>query len=591
MALCGQVQACASEEESAATLELAFAGKRTSTLRGRLGSLLQFERWAATRGEAGPWPLSEPLAFAYALHLLRERAPATRLPRFREAVAFGKGLAGLRGADEVLQSSRVAGAAQLSFDTKRLLLKRDVLLVPWVRIFEALVALSEDLQLRVFAGFVLFVMYTRARWADASWVHQEPVLDMPDARSGPAYVEAPTARTKTSNLPGKRRRALCLAGPARGLTGECWAAQWLAARHEAGLLVSETSPLMPVPLADGAWSNRPMRTDEGAAWMREVLAQYGVPTDRLRNVGTHSLKATCLSWAAKSGVASEHRRLLGYHTAPGDRSVLEYSRDELAVPMRELEGVIEAIRLGRFDPDASRSGRWLPSAVPDPPSAAPAAADSDDRASVAAALDDIPGLQAVLSDAELGALPSGVPSTPSGLLVPSTPSAAAPERADGAASTTVAGEGSEVSDGEASSSSSATGTGSSSSRSSSSECNAAPARPPGVPRPLLASDRGLRAGEAEDLGGPEVRLAQHPLLGTWHRVREAAPSEGRQVLGCGRPLEPCFRERPVGQVRPGDRLCSVCFAEAKRRWPSATPCAGGDSATGPPLPKRGRRDA
>ena len=62
------------------------------------------------------------------------------------------------------------------------------------------------------------------------------------------------------------------------------------------------------------------------------------------------------------------------------------------------------------------------------------------------------------------------------------------------------------------------------------------------------------------------------------------------MLGCGRPLEPSFRELPVGQVQSGDRLCAVCFAEAKRRRPRAFPGAGEDSALGPQLPKRGRRE-
>eukprot|EP00969_Alexandrium_andersonii_P331453 14649592-Alexandrium_andersonii.AAC.1 len=54
------------------------------------------------------------------------------------------------------------------------------------------------------------------------------------------------------------------------------------------------------------------------------------------------------------------RRLLGYHTAPGDRSVIEYSRDELASPLRELEKLYAAIKLGVFIPDETRSGQRRP---------------------------------------------------------------------------------------------------------------------------------------------------------------------------------------------------------------------------------------
>eukprot|EP00969_Alexandrium_andersonii_P322787 14261429-Alexandrium_andersonii.AAC.1 len=52
------------------------------------------------------------------------------------------------------------------------------------------------------------------------------------------------------------------------------------------------------------------------------------------------------------------RRVLGYHSKPGDRSVLEYSRDELAAPLRSLMKVVDAVAVGDFLPDASRSGRW-----------------------------------------------------------------------------------------------------------------------------------------------------------------------------------------------------------------------------------------
>ena len=38
---------------------------------------------------------------------------------------------------------------------------------------------------------------------------------------------------------------------------------------------------------------------------------------------------------------------------------MEYSRDELAGSLRDLDRVLSAVRLGIFDPDATRSGRWI----------------------------------------------------------------------------------------------------------------------------------------------------------------------------------------------------------------------------------------
>ena len=52
------------------------------------------------------------------------------------------------------------------------------------------------------------------------------------------------------------------------------------------------------------------------------------------------------------------RRLLGYHTKPRDRSLLEYSRDGMAGPLRDLCKVLLSVKSGVFRPDSTRSGRW-----------------------------------------------------------------------------------------------------------------------------------------------------------------------------------------------------------------------------------------
>ena len=51
--------------------------------------------------------------------------------------------------------------------------------------------------------------------------------------------------------------------------------------------------------------------------------------------------------------------MLGGHAKPKDMSMLEYSRDALAKPLTELSDVMMWIRTAQFDPDRTRSGRWL----------------------------------------------------------------------------------------------------------------------------------------------------------------------------------------------------------------------------------------
>jgi hypothetical protein len=83
----------------------------------------------------------------------------------------------------------------------------------------------------------------------------------------------------------------------------------------------------------------------------------------IKEVGTHSLKATTLSWCAKRGVSPSHRKILGYHLDKEEVSMATYSRDVVAAPLRELERVLGQVRRGSFMPDSSRSGYLEPRAV------------------------------------------------------------------------------------------------------------------------------------------------------------------------------------------------------------------------------------
>lgn len=79
------------------------------------------------------------------------------------------------------------------------------------------------------------------------------------------------------------------------------------------------------------------------------------------------MKATLLSWCAKAGLHVDVRMLLGYHAKPKDKSVLEYSRDAVAEPLRQLLNMLSAVRRRKFVPDTTRSGRrfegWGPELV------------------------------------------------------------------------------------------------------------------------------------------------------------------------------------------------------------------------------------
>eukprot|EP00971_Amphidinium_carterae_P113467 2247969-Amphidinium_carterae.2 len=90
-----------------------------------------------------------------------------------------------------------------------------------------------------------------------------------------------------------------------------------------------------------------------------VLATKASSTLAKRAGPILNLKPTTLRWAAKFGVPLEVRKILGYHAIKGIKSVLHYSRDEQATPLRELIKVLKAVAAGTFQPDASRSGRFV----------------------------------------------------------------------------------------------------------------------------------------------------------------------------------------------------------------------------------------
>ena len=104
-----------------------------------------------------------------------------------------------------------------------------------------------------------------------------------------------------------------------------------------------------------------MSTSEIGVWEKSILTKLGLcSTADASTFGTHSAKATLLSWAAKADLSPHHRRLLGAHVDREEQSMLTYARDAMAGPLQKLGIVFAAVRERRFLPDVSRSGRWGP---------------------------------------------------------------------------------------------------------------------------------------------------------------------------------------------------------------------------------------
>ncbi|CAE7571459.1 unnamed protein product, partial [Symbiodinium sp. KB8] len=92
---------------------------------------------------------------------------------------------------------------------------------------------------------------------------------------------------------------------------------------------------------------------------RYLLIRAGCDRSSVEVLGTHSLKATTLSWCAKFGLDRATRAALGYHSKGRDGTELIYGRDNMAKPVRDLQEVLLQVALGKFDPDATRSGYFV----------------------------------------------------------------------------------------------------------------------------------------------------------------------------------------------------------------------------------------
>ena len=354
-----QIMSCENNKIADRSFNFAFFGKPSSTLAKRACSLRLYVRWAHASGFKA-FPLSEEVVFKYLDDLLQEGAPPTRAQSFTEALNFAKGYVGLQGVPDALSSRRVHGAVLASFSRKGVRKQRSPLTkaeVVSLELFMMDESASPDMERdKILAGFALFCLYTRTRVGDASRISVEPTVDLrPD---GSGYINSGMLEHKTSS---RVRSKICLpvGGAAVGVGGSAWASHWLALRASAGLNAATDGCLMPSPGYDGSWSGKRITTHDMTVWLREILRVISdMEPARASSIGSHSLKATFLSWAAKFGIAPASRRKLGGHVKPKDVAMTTYSRDELAGPLRDLDKVLLAVRLGVFIPDSTRSGRF-----------------------------------------------------------------------------------------------------------------------------------------------------------------------------------------------------------------------------------------
>ncbi|CAE7270056.1 SLC24A2 [Symbiodinium sp. CCMP2592] len=338
------------------SLRHVFAGKAVGTLHSRADPLIRYVAWA-DRHAVLAFPFKEDDMYEFACECEHTCSPSF-LKSFLSAVTFCFFILGAESAQEAMASMRLSGVARACYLTKRKRVQRPPLSTEMVQRLERFVVSPDGDRIdRFIAGFFLLSIFMRARYSDTQNMYNvsedKPQVD-PSGLGG--YLQADIARSKTSYTTERKTQLLPMVCPRKGIAGEDWFQAWSMLRKELNVPVGEGLPVLPAILTTGHWASHPPSASVAAGWLRNVLRKCGFSEAQCSPIGTHSCKATCLSWCARFGIDSYDQRVLGYHTAPGDRSAQVYSRDAVSASVRVLEKVLAAIRSGTFVPDSTRSG-------------------------------------------------------------------------------------------------------------------------------------------------------------------------------------------------------------------------------------------
>lgn len=228
-----------------------FAGKATGTLAKRASSLGLYARWYREHiGLEVNFPPAEDVAYTYVEYLRLSRAPPTRAQGFVEALRFCLGTLGADLDEDVLSSKRLVGSVSRSYEAKRITKKAPPVPAAVVVALEEFVLSKGDPLKRNLAGFILMLIFTRARCRDLSRIKKEPVVDAGVGNDG--FIETMAERVKGTRGAKKARLGLPVVGPRLGLAAEPWADAWLRVRVEIGRDAGVDQALFPAIAPGGA---------------------------------------------------------------------------------------------------------------------------------------------------------------------------------------------------------------------------------------------------------------------------------------------------------------------------------------------------
>ena len=337
------------------SVEAVLAPKSPATVLKHVGPLRRFCQWCV-KSHIKP-EIQEKHFWTYmqCVAKLQQTAPST-LDTSMKALKWSYHAMGFNLDVKLLQSSRITGMANKLLQGKN----------PWrpaapltVQEVKQLHRFAEDETVsvpdRVAAIHFLGMLYARARASDTKIIH-EILVDKPHATWEHAFIEMSTLHHKTARLDSQKRRLLPLVMPASGIAEVDVGETWCKVRDLAGLPIDlKDGPFFPAPEGEDKWSNRALESGEISRWLQALLPR----PEHQQALTSHSLKVTTLTWRCKFGLSRETRRALGHHADAASGSDAVYGRDAQALALREYQIVLDAVRTGKFCPDAARSGEAL----------------------------------------------------------------------------------------------------------------------------------------------------------------------------------------------------------------------------------------
>ena len=340
----------------------ALGTKSPNTLSKRANSLLSFLQWHRTEFGYSGLPLRESVLYDFATSSKNSlHFKPTTLSSLLSALRFAGGCIGLDDALNCADSPRLKGLASKHLAGKAPLKQRRELKVAEVKILEHGVFIQKCKEDRIASGFFAAQLHSRGRFTGLQTSSDVIVDRVEDA----GFLEFRTLNDKVQKTSELKTKFLPYVMPMVGVSRRNWADEWIkllvqdglavASREDVNVLQFPRGYILPVPAPGGGWHDRPAEVADATRWLRDLLATFGMSS--LEAVGTHSLKHTPLSWAAKYLMPLEIRTLLGHHSLGLSKSALTYSRDAQVLPLKHYQDMIYAIAMEKFDPDQSRSGR------------------------------------------------------------------------------------------------------------------------------------------------------------------------------------------------------------------------------------------